>query len=536
MERLDVSEGDLARFYPIGTIRQMITEGTVSNNDIIDMAGYNANLFAYTMIQLPTDIPTLSPMQEQIFDTFYDPVKNYKELLLICGRKSGKSMLCTILLLFEVYKMLVHIKNPQEYYGLARNKKIMFQLLGSNRDQAQQVSFDYIRSFATSSPYLRDKIKNQTNESLEFENNLVAQVYNCSARSARGQSSAIVLMDEICHWIFERSNLSSDEVYKAVTPNTQILKHMGKQADSKVVLLSSPAGRQGIGWDLFKSGVPEYVLQPTLEHGEHTWRCVFQVPSWIMNPKNTFNCKGCPDVGNNEKCKSCLSFDMYKYWIQDKDNFDMEYGALFCDVVNAALPKEMIRACINNKIFTSVEMEEKSIPRVISLDPGLKHDAYALVMGHLDVPTNMIIVDLIKHWMPLDRDHPIDIKAVERYVENLWRKFYVTHIVLDQYQSASTVQTFQQKGMPAYCIPTSSKTNLESYERLINRINTQTIRYPQYDTLINELDFLQRKVMGKTVRYEAAINSTDDITDALAKMVYVLEKERPIKLTVDKLQ
>ena len=52
MERLDVSEGDLARFFPINKIREMIRQG--NNNDI--MTGYNANLFAYTMIQLPTDL------------------------------------------------------------------------------------------------------------------------------------------------------------------------------------------------------------------------------------------------------------------------------------------------------------------------------------------------------------------------------------------------------------------------------------------------------------------------------------------------
>jgi hypothetical protein len=68
-------------------------------------------------------------MQERILDSFYNPENHYKELLLVCGRKSGKSMLSSILLLFEVYKMLTLINDPHDYFGVPSRKQIFFPVV-----------------------------------------------------------------------------------------------------------------------------------------------------------------------------------------------------------------------------------------------------------------------------------------------------------------------------------------------------------------------------------------------------------------------
>jgi len=133
----------LKGYFSIDKIREMVTDGILSENDIIDLSSYNANLFCYTVLKMP--FPQFSPMQERILDTFYNPENRYKELELICGRKSGKSLISSAILLFEVYKMLTLIDDPHEYYGIPSRKNIMFQLLASNREQAQSINFDYIR-------------------------------------------------------------------------------------------------------------------------------------------------------------------------------------------------------------------------------------------------------------------------------------------------------------------------------------------------------------------------------------------------------
>ena len=520
-------------YLPINEIFNLVREGKLDSDDLIELSPFNPCLFAYTSLKLP--FKRFSPMQERILDTFYNPIKRYKELELVCGRKSGKSLMSSIILLYEAYKMLVLIDDPHEYYGLPSKKKIYFQLVASNREQAQDINFDYIRSFASTSPYLSKMIVNQTNDELEFEKKLAVKVYNCSARSIRGESSAVILFDEIAHWIDNRGNLSGNEVYYAAMPNLKVLKHESKPADSRSVLLTSPGGRQGIAWDLFRTGNAEHVVEKTLEHGEEPWRCVFQCPTWLMNPKNAFNCLSCK-TPDSEACHECSSNELRIDWKKNKDKFAQEYAAEFCDTVNPALNKENVMGCISKQIMTNLELPEKEIPRVISLDPALTGNAYALVMAHMDA-NDVIQVDLIKSWQAIDRDHPIQLKFVEEYIEKLYNNFYITHIILDQYQSASTVQSLQNKGIPAFIENTTSKSNMDAYERLIKRINADPhgIRYPEHKTLLNELCFLQRKVSGKTVRYEASINSTDDISDALAKAVMIIEREGSRRFVMERL-
>lgn len=506
---------------PISQIRQMVREGRLDVEDLIELSPYNPCLFAYTMLKLPFN--RFSKAQEYILDTFYNPERKYRELLLCCGRKSGKTMLSAVMLLYEVYKMLVLVENPQEHYGVMPNERIYFMLVGTNKEQVQNVSFDYVKSLAKTSPYLSRFIKNETSDELVFDKNLVVHVQTCSSRAGRGYSTMMIIFDEIAHFIDNRGNLSGTEVYYALTPNLKPLA-----PDSRSVLISSPAGKQGIFWELFRSGDPLHVVQETPEHGEEPWRAVFQYPTWHMNPKLEFNCIGCPKAGTQECTMLCPSYELSLEWRGNPDKFEMEYGAMFCDVVDAALSPDKVRTCAVGRQI-DMTMKDKHTPRVISLDPALSHDKYALVMGHFE--GDMIIVDLVKYWKG-DRDHPIRISVVEDFIERLAKQFNITHIVIDQYQSASTAQRLQEKGIPVTLINATSNFNKMAYEYFINRINMERIIMPQHRELINELTFLQRKQVGKSVRYEAAVGYNDDIADALARLVYILETEGKKKVHV----
>ena len=546
-----MKDNDVARYYPMDTIRQMNKDGVLSKFDIIDLAAYNPNLFCYVHLNLP--FTRFSPLQERILDTFYDPEKRYRELLLACGRKAFKSLASSCILLFEVYKMLVNIDNPNEYYGLPSKKKIMFQLLAANREQAQGIAFDYIRSLATASPYLNSMIKNSTNDSLEFSKNLMIQVYNSSARGVRGQSSAIVIFDEIAWWIDNRGNLSGDEIYYAVMPNLKVLKHEGKSADSKSILISSPAGRSGIFYENFRSGMHELTIEKTQEAGSEPWRCVFQLPTWELNPKNAFNCRTCPthnqltdeSLSAEQRkivmltCNTCSSNDLRIDYLKNPERFDQEFGAVFVDTISPALSRDKIEKCVKDLMGVDPLGKDKTIPRAISLDPSLTGDAYGFMMGHLD-DNDIMIIDLIKEWKG-DRDYPIDLKIVKNYVKDICSNYDITHVIADQYQSASTIQALQEEGISAYMLTDTQKLNTEAYERLIARINTDPckLHIPRHSPFtakfLNELFFLQRKVAGKTVRFEASINSSDNLTDCAARLCYVLEKEGNRKFTVERL-
>jgi len=501
-------------FQTTNDILQKVKDGFYDEEDLIELSPFNPCIFAYTMLKLPFN--RFSPQQEYILDTFYDPKNKFKELLLSCGRKGGKTTISSMLLLYEVYKILVLHNDPQEDYGLMPKERIYFMLIGPSKEQSQNVSFDYVKTLAKTSPYLRNFISNETNEELVFEKNLVVRVQTSSSRGGRGFSTMLEIFDEIAHFIDNRGNLSGTELYYALIPNLKPLA-----PDSRSMLISSPAGKQGIFWEQFRSGRPLYVTQETPEHNDQPWRAVFQYPTWSLNPKLQFNCLGCPKYKTTACSSTCTSYELSLDYRSNPEKFEMEYGAQFCDTIDAALSADKVRACATGR-FIDMKSTDKTTPRVISLDPAMSGNSYALTMGHLD--NDMIIVDLVKNWQGT-RDLPVKISMVEEYVEDLYKRFNVTHIIIDQFQSASTVQRLQERGVPVYMVHVTQQYNKTAYEYFINRINMEKITYPEYRELLNELVFLQCKRSGKSTRYEAALGHSDDLADAMARMVYVLETE-----------
>ena len=516
-------DGDLAKFYPINTIFKMMKEGILSNNDVINLCGYNCNLFGYIMLKLP--FQRHSPVQEEIFDVFYDPERHYREIVLALGRKSGKTTVAAEMLLFEVYKLLTFYNDPHEHFGLMPKERIYMMLVGPSKEQVQNVSFDYIRGLAESSPYLRSFIERKTNDEIEFQKHLVVRCQTSSSRGGRGYSTAMMLYDELAWFIDNRGNLSGTECFYSMQPNLKPLSPY-----SRTVAISSPGGRSGIFWELYRSGVQHRVIQETMEHGENIQRVCFQIPTWSANPKLKFNCDSC-STPDSDICLTCPSNELRRDFKTNPEKFQMEFGAFFVDVVSPALPRQAILECATGKMMDMTAVD-KTTPRVIGLDPALSGNSYGLTMGHME--NGVIIVDLIKYWQGTV-DWPVKITLVEEFIEELYKNLNISAIVLDQFQSASTVQHLQSKGIPAYIIHATSKFNETSTNMLINRINLGTIVYPPHKTLLNELSFLQRTQVGKSVRFEASVNSSDDLVDAMCRMTYVLDTDNNRTITVDRI-
>jgi len=438
----------------------------------------------------------LSPNQKWILEEFMQG--DYDELLLAVGRKGGKSDICAGLALFPIYRLLVMYDNPQQYYGLMPDEPIYVIITSVSRDQALSVMFEKVKALALNSWFLREYVENVTREELRFTKNLIVRCQACSSRSGRGYATITNIYDEIGWFMDSRAKMSGAEVYSSLQPN---LKPFGDDAWS--LLLSSPAGRQGIFWELFKTGKPLSVMQHTPEHGQEPWRAVFQFPTWEMNPMITYE-------------------DLEKDRIRDPIKFDMEYGAEFADVLDAAVLREYIDNCARGEQMEP-SATDKDTPRIITLDPAVTGDAYALAMMHMN-DQEVVVVDLIKYWLG-NKKRPIRIADVEDEVRNLCTRFNIYNVVLDQQQSASTAQRLEEEGIPTRIISVGGKTNMEMYNTLIPRINIGTIQYPNHPRLIKELTFLQRKKRGRYFKIEAAYGHNDDGSDCLAMGCYVLEAD-----------
>jgi len=441
----------------------------------------------------------LSPNQVKILKTFYDPEKGYTELLICAGRKSGKTLLVSIIVLYEVYKLLL-TENLHKKYGLIQDQPIYIMVVSTSYEQALGVMFQYIRSLAEGSWYLSDYIVNVTKEEIEFAKRIKVRCQPCSSRSGRGFPTWLNVYDEHAHMLTRSGNAAGDIVFEALQPNLKVFR-----GDGRTVSISSPAGMEGIFWELFKTGDPVDVKQKCETHGEQPWRAVFQYATWEMNPELLY------DHSELEKERK-----------KDPKNFDMEYGANFCQVIQAALDPRQIEECAVG-VEIDENMIDKTTPRIVVMDPATIGSEYAVIMGHYsDTPKkDMVIVDLVRTFKG-SRKHPVDISMVEDYVRMLCRNFKVIHIGIDQHQSWDTVQKFQKEGLPIHLVHITPSYNMKMYTELFRRINTKHIIYPNKPEIIDELKYLQKKYVGWGFKVEAAKGHLDDIPDAMANLCLLI--------------
>ncbi|MEO8520046.1 MAG: hypothetical protein ABI603_01710 [Acidobacteriota bacterium] len=84
---------------------------------------------------------------------------------------------------------------------------------------------------------------------------------------------------------------------------------------------------------------------------------------------------------------------------------------------------------------------------VAAIDLGLTNDWTALVIGHLDVDARAVI-DVVRSWRGT-KDQPVDLGAVEDAIVDVARRFNLSRVILDQWQSAHMTQRLVRRGVPA---------------------------------------------------------------------------------------
>lgn len=458
--------------------------------EILDKALRDPVLFVkYILASLPFE---LSGRQKHVLRTFYSG--SYYEALWIFGRKSGKDVLAAIVNLKEMTHDL-QLENPQRHYKMpARKTKIWYMNIAPTKDQAENILFDYICSFAEDSWYLSEFIEKQTTNELHFVNDLIIRAQGSSARAGLGYAIRVLNLDEIGHFVDTKTgNASGTQVYNRLVPNTLPFKK-----NRRIISISSPAAKSGILWDLH-----EKVLE-----GKAKWIHMDRAPTWEMNPEYPFDPitkTGCDFLVDR------YNLDPYFFW--------MEYGAEFADVINPFFVPKKIDACCTGEMLDVLNTRDKHTPRAVTLDPATKGDRYSLAMGHVD-RHGKPIVDYVTYWEG-DIENPVLISEVEAFVDMLHENFWIYDVALDQHQSASTIQRKKRKWRVRETV-FSGPYNMEIYQNLFELTNIENIVLPNYRPLKIEMKMLQRKEFANRFKVEAATGYHDDLPDTVANLAYIL--------------
>lgn len=178
--------------------------------------------------------------------------------------------------------------------------------------------------------------------------------------------------------------------------------------------------------------------------------------------------------------------------------------------------------------------------RHVHIDPSLRGDATGFVMSHVggykDVARRgedgreyserapIYFVDLMLRIVPPTGDE-IVLADLRHLVYDLSAHGYmISGVTLDSWQSADTIQQFNQRGFQSQVL--SVDTSTDPYENLKTALYENRVNYYNYPPLIEELQQLERKFDGRKTKIDHPPKGRKDVADALAASLYALSTKQ----------
>jgi hypothetical protein len=424
---------------------------------------------------------------------------NRNELILVCGRRGGKSKLGAIVSAYEAYALLKK-PHPQKHFGITDNAEIYISTVATSTDQAQLL-FNDIAAYIDHSPYFT-RYKNpptlqymtlRTSHDIESDtksSSIIIQAAPCSARGLRGMSNMVVIMDEQAHFVDSSSNTSDTVIYDAVTPSTL---SFGKEA--KILNLSSPLNKQGKLWELYNQSFGSEKL------------LMFQIPTWELYP----------DIDSSE---------LRERYRRNPDVYWCEIGAKFSDTVKSWMPREQLLRCVDHTLKKKVRGSPRT-PHFMGVDIGLKKDmtAFSVVhIEHIKEPVfdleGRVIDEIIVPKYEMDYQEVmqagvgefanmefLDFDTIADRIEAVAREFAIHKGLFDQYNGVPLKQSLDKKGLTQFeMMYFDRRINSELYNNFILQVIDGKLRLYDEDgsaetpgTFISEILDLQSEYVSKYI-------------------------------------
>ncbi|MBU0608385.1 MAG: hypothetical protein KKI08_10905 [Armatimonadetes bacterium] len=191
----------------------------------------------------------------------------HQEAVLCWGIGSGKSFLCSLALLYMVYRTLC-LRDPQKHYGLAAGSPIHIVNVGPTARVAEKVIFGQMRAMAARSPWFANKYPPdaRTRSELRFAKQVEVLPGNSSELFPLGLNVLGATMDEAAYFVETQNGdqEAAEEVYLALLRRIQ--SRFGEQG--LLLLASSPRH----GEDFIMRKLAEAETDPRI-YGSHkaTW-------------------------------------------------------------------------------------------------------------------------------------------------------------------------------------------------------------------------------------------------------------------------
>ena len=163
-----------------------------------------------------------------------------EEAILVLGARSGKSLLASIIALYEATR-----KKWAKY--LNRGESGYIEVISTRQKQSEAIIGANCLRLMENSYHLKGLIKDSTLSELTLKNNMKILSLPCNSTAGRGFPVCCLIFDEVAHFYTE--GVKSDEtIFNALRPR------QAQFPGAKLILISTPAAKQGLLWNFYEEG------------------------------------------------------------------------------------------------------------------------------------------------------------------------------------------------------------------------------------------------------------------------------------------
>ena len=333
-----------------------------------------------------------------------------EESVLVLGARSGKSLLASIIALYEATRRKwAKYLNPGEsgyIEVISTRQKQSEAIIGANCARLMENSYN-----------LKGLVKDVTQSEMILKNDMRILSLPCNSTAGRGLPIICLILDEVAHFFTE--GVKSDEViFNALNPRR------AQFPGSKMILISTPAAKQGLIWNFYEQGF------------KVAGRLTAQAETLFMNP-----------LVDRKFLK--------KEKARDIDNYLREFEAKFAEKVESFLSYELV---INSlKLAGDLPFDpEFSYCAGIDASGLAGRDKFALAISHNQ--DNDIYVDLVKSWDLKDPD------PIMRDIEGIAGLYNIAKISIDKYAKGWVMAALEKIGLEVVIRPSLAEifVNLKS--------------------------------------------------------------------------
>ncbi len=392
------------------------------------------------------------------------PKSGFRNVLLLCGRRSGKSKLSGYIAAYEA------LLSGREKV-LSPGELGMVSVVAPTRDQTK-----IVRSYAKAAlqgKVLQGEVITDLRDEFTLSNGVCVRSLTGSFQTVRGWSQLAVIIDELAFFTVggEEVKVKSDvELVRSVRPSLLTTK-------GRLICVSTKYAPRGYCYDTWKRcfGI------------DNANTLVWDSDSRTMNPLLSES-------------------DIAEEIAIDPVSAKSEFENLWREDVASYLPVEVIQACVIRGRYEL--MPRQSIRYYGFCDTsGGRSDSAGLAIGHR--VERKIVIDFLKEYKP--PFSPVEVAG--RMAQEL-KRYNLGIVIGDRYASGYTVDAFRSHGITYRA---SEKNRSQLYLELLPRICSKEIELPDNERLIKQLAALERRTRsGGLDVIDHPANQHDDLSNCVA--------------------